>query len=506
MKKLLTLLVVLAMIGTVLITPMVGADNDVDGAGKYLKEKFKGIDVSKDIKKVKVKQDELGLKHVKVQQMVGNLPVYGQEYIVHLDSNDNVYYANGSYSEKAKNYKAKGEYIKEKDAMDIAKTDINFIPSAEVLQEDVVSSEMYLYEVDGEFVPVYLVKINWLHENSFGDWRVFVNADNGEVVEKYNNIKNGKPQKPISGTDVVGTGTGVLNDTKDVNLTLSSGVYYLQDTTRSQMDGVFTYDANNRTRLPGTLMTDTDSVWDSTRQKAGVDAQVYAGDTYDYYYNMFGRNSIDDNGMAIKSTVHYSTNYVNAFWNGSQMVYGDGDNYNSIELSGALDVIAHEMSHGVTDNESDLQYLNQSGALNEAFSDILGAAVEFHVQGNKGDWLLGEDVWTPGINGDALRSMSDPNLYGDPDHMSEFVYTTADNGGVHTNSGIINKAGYLIGSQIGTDKMAAIFYRANCVYWTTTTNFSQARATCLQSASDLYGYGSNEYNKVAAGFDGVGVY
>jgi bacillolysin/thermolysin len=102
--------------------------------------------------------------------------------------------------------------------------------------------------------------------------------------------------------------------------------------------------------------------------------------------------------------------------------------------------------------------------------------------------------------------MADPTIYGDPAHMDDYNYTTSDNGGVHTNSGIPNKAAYLIGSQIGTDKMAAIFYRANCVYWTTTTNFSQGRAGCLQAAADLYGAGSNEYNKVAAGFSAVGIY
>lgn len=514
MKKLVILVVVLALLVTMLITPMVGADNDFDGAGNYLKGKFKANDVSKEFKKLSVQNDELGYKHVKVNQMVNGLPVYGQEYIVHFDNKGNVYHGNGNFAEKARNFKAKGQYIKEKDAINAAKADIKFKEEVleageEALQADLVEANMYLYEVNGEYTPVYLVRVNWLHKDSFGDWRVFVNAYNGQVVDKYDAIAyaKGKPGGGGStGTNVTGTGTGVLNDTKTINLLLSSGVYYLHDKTRTQMAGILTYDAANGTRLPGTLMTDTDTIWNSSVQKAAVDAHFYAGATYDYYYNVLGRNSIDNKGMAIKSTVHYSRNYVNAFWNGVQMVYGDGDNYYSVALSGGLDVVAHEISHGVTSYSSNLEYRNQSGALNEAFSDIMAAAVEFAVQPTKGDWLIGEDIWTPGIAGDALRSMADPTIYGDPGHMDQYLYTTSDNGGVHTNCSIVNKAAYLIGSTIGPEKMARIFYRANTIYYTTTTNFSQGRVGTLQATADLYGAGSVEYNAVKAGFDGVGIY
>ncbi|MFZ5353224.1 MAG: M4 family metallopeptidase [Bacillota bacterium] len=516
MKKLMALLMVGILLISLLATSFVSAANDdsLEGASEYLKGKFKVKDAAKEFKKLKVTYDELGFKHVKLQQMIDNIPVYGSEFIVHFDNYGNVYHGNGRYSEKAKAFKGKGQYIKAKEAIEAAKKEVGFSEEVledgqEMLQEDIFNAELYLYEVNGEYIPVYVAKINWLHNNSFGDWRVFVNAYDGSVVDKYNNIKAGKG-KPGggggTGTNATGTGTGVLGDTKTINLLLSSGTYYLHDKTRTQMSGILTYDANNRTRLPGTLMTDTDTTWDSSRQRAAVDAHYYAAASYDYYYSLLGRNSIDNKGMAIKSTVHYSRDYVNAFWNGYQMVYGDGDNYYSIELSGALDVVAHELSHGVTDYESNLEYRNQSGALNEAFSDILGAAVEFAVQPGKADWLIGEDVWTPGTSGDALRSMEDPTLYGDPAHMDQYVYTTDDNGGVHTNSGIPNKAAYLIGSSIGTDKMAKIFYRANAVYWIMTTDFSQGRAGCLQAAADLYGINSTEYNAVANGFSSVGIY
>ena len=162
-----------------------------------------------------------------------------------------------------------------------------------------------------------------------------------------------------------------------------------------------------------------------------------------YYKATFNRNSINDAGAPLKSTVHYGSRYNNAFWNGSQMVYGDGDGVTFTSLSGGIDVIGHELTHAVTEYSSDLIYQNESGALNEAISDVFGTLVEFYDNRNP-DWEIGEDIYTPGKAGDALRSMSDPTKYGDPDHYSKRYTGTSDNGGVHTNSGIINKQAYLL--------------------------------------------------------------
>jgi len=244
---------------------------------------------------------------------------------------------------------------------------------------------------------------------------------------------------------------------------------------------------------------------------AAVDAHYYAGVVYDYYKTKFARNGIDNKNMAMKSTVHYSRNYVNAFWNGAQMVYGDGDGVNSLALSGGLDVIAHEMTHGVDENEADLIYANQSGALNESMSDAFGTFVEFYSQSNKAEWLIGEDIWTPKISGDALRSMADPTKFGDPDNMSDYQYLpntqAGDWGGVHTNCGIPNKACYLTAtnSAVGIVKAEQIYYRALCNYMTVSTDFSGARAALVQSAADLYGAGSPEVMAVNNAWTAVGV-
>jgi bacillolysin len=258
--------------------------------------------------------------------------------------------------------------------------------------------------------------------------------------------------------------------------------------------------------LPGSLVTDNDNVFDGDRHNAAVDAHYYAKCVYDYYKDTFGRDSIDGNGMDIKSTVHFKRNYVNAFWNGYQMVYGDGDGVDAVAICGALDVVAHEMTHGVTSHEANLTYQNQSGALNESFSDVFGTIVEFKYQPEKGDYLCGEDVWTPNISGDALRSLADPTAYGQPDHMNNYLNTSQDNGGVHTNSGIPNKAAYLVMNDIGVDKTGEIYYRALTVYLTSSSNFSDARAALLQSAEDLYGRNGEEYNSISSAFNNVGVY
>lgn len=196
------------------------------------------------------------------------------------------------------------------------------------------------------------------------------------------------------------------------------------------------------------------------------------------------------------------------------MVYGDGDGQTFTYLSGALDVVAHELSHAVTEYTAGLIYQNESGAINEAISDIFGTVAEYSV-GSNFDWLVGEDIYTPGIAGDGLRSMSNPAANGDPDHYSVRYTGTQDNGGVHINSGIVNKAAYLFASGgshygvsvqgIGVKQMGDVYYRALTVYLTPTSNFSSLRQAVVQSAKDLYGPTSTQAVAAAKSFDAVGI-
>ncbi|MEI4803333.1 M4 family metallopeptidase [Bacillus sp. FJAT-51639] len=451
---------------------------------------------------------------VRLQQVYEGVPVWGSTQVAHIGKDGVLKVVSGTVApdlDKKEKLKNKNK-IDGKQAIAAAQKDLGLNPKYEAEP----SADLFVYQNGEETTYAYVVKLNFLDPEP-GNYYYFVEADSGKVLNKYNtihsaNATNKTPIKLVTGTNKVGTGKGVLGDTKSINTTLSGSSYYLQDNTRGA--AIYTYDGKNRTTLPGTLWADVDNIFNASRDAAAVDAHYYAGVTYDYYKNTFNRNSYNDAGAPLKSTVHYKSGYNNAFWNGSQMVYGDGDGYTFVPLSGGLDVVGHELTHAVTEYSSNLVYQDESGALNEAVSDIFGTLIEYADNRNP-DWEIGEDIYTPGTAGDALRSMSDPTKYGDPDHYSKRYTGTDDNGGVHTNSSIINKAAYLLANGgthygvtvngIGKDKVGAIYYRANTQYFTESTTFSQARAGLVQAAADLYGANSAEVAAVKQSYDAVGV-
>lgn len=273
----------------------------------------------------------------------------------------------------------------------------------------------------------YFYKVE--NRRSDSRWFYWIDAETGGVINAYDGL-------------AYGSGIGVLGDTKDLTgLTrLVSGSYQLKSTDGRQT----TYDVLNRMKLPGTLATDSNDIWNtagrtSPGQRAMVDAQFYARVTDNYYLNKHSFNWTTYYTQGMRSSAHYSRNYVNAFWNGSQMTYGDGDGVSYLELSGDLDVVGHELTHGVTDATSDLIYQNQSGALNEAFSDMMGNSIEFY--NGMGNWTIGEDI---DVASDGFRNMANPGADGDPSHWADRYTGTSDNGGVHINSGIANHWYYLL--------------------------------------------------------------
>lgn len=462
------------------------------------KIKFDIEDANNEFVKLSEKDDELGFKHIKTQQVAYGIPVFGNEYIIHFNKQGEVYAVNGTFDSKARDEKFdKTKFIKGTKAISIAKSQVVF----DELQME-PTAKLYLYHVNDDYIPVYEVRLNFISPEP-ADFHIFVDAVSGKVVDSFNRLAT---------VATTGTGIGVLGDTKNLNLDLvsitkkvrgkpvTSTEYQMKDLTGPAI--ITTYTANYGTTIPGLVVSSSTNV---INDKAAVDAHFYAGVVYEYYKTKFGRNSIDDNNMAIKSTVHYKRDYNNAGWTGTQMIYGDGDGVQFAPLSGALDVIGHEITHGVDEHEANLVYKDQPGALNESLSDTFGAFIEFYSEGTKGDWLLGEDVTTPNKAGDALRSISDPTLYGDPAHMNNYLYTTADYGGVHTNSGIPNKASYLIttNSSIGLEKAEKIYYRALTMYLTSTSNFQDARNALAKSAEDLYGV--TESNAVISAWSAVGV-
>lgn len=284
------------------------------------------------------------------------------------------------------------------------------------------------------------------------------------------------------------------------------------------------FTANNGTNLPGTLARNEGDP--PTGDLAIDEAYDGSGATFDLFSEAYGRNSIDGNGMRLDSTVHYQVGYDNAFWNGRQMVYGDGDEdlpesqrlFNRFTI--ALDIIGHELTHGVTQFEAGLVYRDQSGALNESFSDVFGSLVKQRLRNQtvaQADWIIGEGLFTPNVNGVGIRSMkapgtayNDPVLGSDPQpaHMSDYKNIDYDNGGVHINSGIPNHAFYATSMELGGfawEKAGHIWYVTLRDRLNSTSAFAQAAQQTYLVAGSLYGNNSLEQQAVRAGWSAVGI-
>lgn len=332
-----------------------------------------------------------------------------------------------------------------------------------------------------------------------------------------------------------GDGRSLYSGTVPVDTTPATGGYTLTDPVRG---GGWTTDAGNKTDSiwcqilnlgcpAGTRFTDADNHWGTgttgDRATAAVDAHYGAAATWDYFKVQHGRNGIFNDGKGVQSRVHYGTNYVNAFWDGRKMTYGDGDGVTAGPLV-SLDVAGHEMSHGVTTATANLTYSGESGGLNEATSDIFGSLVEFSSTNaaDPGDYYIGEEIIK---DRPALRYMDKPSKDGS---SKDCWYSGIGSIDVHYSSGVANHFAYLLaegsgprvigglnhdsptcnGSTvggIGRDKVGKIWYRALTVYMTTSTNYAQARTATLAAATDLYGATSPERAAVAAAWSAVNV-
>ncbi|HXJ69648.1 MAG TPA: M4 family metallopeptidase [Verrucomicrobiae bacterium] len=260
------------------------------------------------------------------------------------------------------------------------------------------------------------------------------------------------------------------------------------------------YDAEHGFGLPGRPVREEQ---DGPTADLGVnEAFDGLGATYDYYFEVHGRDSIDARGLPLDATVHYRRSFNNAFWNGRQMVFGDGDGEIFNRFTSSLDIIGHELTHGVTQYEAALDYQGQSGALNEHMSDVFGSLVKQHVlrqTAKRADWLIGEGIWAKGIRGKGLRSMKAPGTaYDDPrvghdpqpSHMSGYVETDDDNGGVHINSGIPNHAFYLAAIGFGGSawvKAGKVWYLALTQSLHRDADFMVAAAATVDAAGRQFG-------------------
>ncbi|GAB3052126.1 M4 family metallopeptidase [Intrasporangium mesophilum] len=327
-----------------------------------------------------------------------------------------------------------------------------------------------------------------------------VDANNGKTLAGWDEVKSG-------------TGNGIFVGT--VTLATTAGTSY----TMRDTHGNYTTDLNQATSGTGTTFTDADDVWgnglQSNRQSAAVDAHYGAGKTYDYYNTQLGRAGIWNNGTGARSRVHYGNSYVNAFWDGTQMTYGDGAN-NAAPLV-ELDVAGHEMSHGVTENTANLNYSGDAGGLNEATSDIFGTGVEWYANNPSDvpDYLIGEKINING-NGTPLRYMDKPSKDGasrdcwsstlgglDPHYSSgplnHWYYLASEGSGAKTINGVSYNSPTCNGATvtgIGHLKVEKIWYRTLATYLTSGSNYAAARTGVIKAAKDLYGAGSAECTAV----------
>jgi Zn-dependent metalloprotease/chitodextrinase len=335
---------------------------------------------------------------------------------------------------------------------------------------------------------------------------VFVDASSGQVLAAHPLIHD---------ANTPSSGTTLYNGTQPFTADLTAGTYKLRSTAAT--GGVETYSLNNGTSYSAAAdVTSPTAVF--TSDPTANQAHWGAEKTLAYFRTAHNRSSYNNQGATIRSYVHYSTNYVNAFWDGSRMTYGDGNGTTYRPLV-SLDIVGHEITHGVTQYSANLVYQNESGALNESFSDIFGEAVENHAKGSN-DWLMGCDI---GVNGcGAIRNMKNPNAFSNPDtYGGTYWYTgTADNGGVHRNSGVQNKWFYILAMGesgtndlgnayavpgIGLQKAAAIAYRNLAFYLTSSSTYAHARSGAIQAAVDLYGAGSPEVQATTNAWYAVGV-
>lgn len=472
----------------------------------------------------KVEIDNLKMAHTRVRQTVNGIPVWEGEAIVHLKPDGTLSTITDDLKEGiAVNTQPN---FSEKDAVNLVLQ--RYEGKARQTGEPQV--ELFVYRGIERNHLVYRVEIPRLDGTKDTSAPVvFIDAQTGEEVFKYDNLQTG-------------TGNSLYSGTVTIDTSVVGSTYYMEDLTRRLGTFNMNNTGNTSTGTGGTQsrFTDPNDVWDSSVQRAGVDAHWGARWTYDYFKNVHGRNGINgSNGPGttaaaannsislVTSRVHFGNNYNNAFWYQNMMTYGDGNGTTFSPLT-TLDIAGHEMTHGVIEYSANLTYSNESGALNESIADVFGAMVELYARGGtvtSDTWKIGEQAYTPNTPGDALRYMNNPHLAGnggytaddDPDHYSERYTGTADNGGVHINSGIPNHAFYLMAvggthhlsnvtvTGIGATDAARIWYRALTVYMTSGTNFSGARTAMLNAATDLFGSSSAQYNTVATGWCAVGV-
>lgn len=491
-------------------------DVDLKDLDSWLNKNFR---LSSDLQYILsgIEKGRLGNKHYRYQQTYRGIPVHDAVFIVHTNG-DRILSINGKIFDRLNI--SNDVILSEDDALSKALTYVNAerykweMPEEEELLRRSTGGKNATYYPKGELILIpakgqnshtITYKFNIYADTPLSRSDIYVDGSTGEISLVLDQIHV---------ADETGTAETKYSGTQQIIADSFSGGYRLRETTHG--DGVETYNMEQGTSYGNSVdFTDDDNYWDNFNaemDEVGTDAHWASEMTYDYYYENFGRNSIDDQGFKLINYVHYDVNFFNAFWNGQYMTFGDGT---GSPLT-TVDIVGHEVTHGLTTFTANLNYQYESGALNESFSDIFGTMIEFHAKPADANWTLGEDM------GMIMRSLNDPNAYQHPDtYLGNYWHADAsDNGGVHTNSGVLNYWFYLMSeggsgtndngdnydiTGLGIDKAAEIAYRMLTVYLTNTSQYSDARFYAVLSAADLYGDCSPEMITVIDAMYAVGV-
>ncbi len=463
----------------------------------------------------RMETDDLGQQHIRLTQTHRGVPVLGAELVAHLADGE-VMLLNGRYQPIPMELEITPR-LALADASERALTDVRKTSTVRSFGDNILKMKS-LEGVLCVFAENGLTRLAYqltVRPNMLDRWEYVIDAQTGDILDKYNHTCTVVGPIKASGKDLNGVTRSVQTYQQ------SNNAFYMIDASRpmfnataSKMPGdpvgaLWTVDArnvkgDNPTVYQVTSTNNTD--WNAT----AISAHYNAGIAYDYYRNTFNRNALNGNGATIVSLINVvdddGKGLDNAYWNGQIMAYGNGKLLKP--LAGALDVAGHEMTHGVIQNTANLQYKSQSGAINESFADVFGAMID------RDDWTVGEDIATPSVlPSGALRSFSNPNQGGkskdpngyQPATMAQYETTTDDNGGVHTNSGITNFAFYKFATVVGKDKAEKVYYRALTTYLVRTSQFLDLRLAIIKSAGDLYGATGAEVTAAKNAFDAVGI-
>ena len=544
--------------------PLVIEGGDVSGLGGTVRERAVGylgviggllplVDAATELAFVSEQTDDLGITHVRLQQYLEGVKVYGAE--ARMQARAGVFYRYNGRIYPTPTLVSVQPSLSEAVVSAAVEADLRTFTTFNTIlgeQLDYIGGaqfefELVVYHAEHKADAEVLAWQVEVYPNIGERWLYFVDATTGAVVHKFRNVCKlhgaldactghnigaaTMPQaaaieqsSPLFDGPATATATDLSGSSVTINTYLFNSKYYLIDASRPMFNaaqssfpnspvGVIMTATGNNTSPQGsfnaTHITTTNNSWSNPK---AVSAHNNAGKAYLYYKNTFNRNSINGQGGKILSFINVSesngSSMDNAFWNGEAMFYGNGNQYFT-PLPEALDVAGHEMSHGVIEKTANLEYQGESGALNESFADIFGAMID------RDDWRMGEDiVLTSVFPSGALRSLQDPHNGGSslndpgwqPRTVSEKYSGSSDNGGVHINSGITNYAFYLFASDgsVGKDKAEQVFYRALDQYLVLSSKFIDLRSAVLQAITDL-NYGSAVTNAATNAFNTVGI-